>query len=228
MSLTYAGNVNELGLLEASILPARKCTVPLFGGYEGVKVLDFTNVHIVDDDLRFLIKLGRLQAIGLSGTKITDKGLKYLGTHALFKATLQCIKLCYIETIATVGLEQLCTSFTRLREVDLWGCDQLGIADMRLICTQKGLTKIRLPAHVQATVDERHCHYRELSQKHTELMLSSKQIDHLTDGELKAQLKLHRKFFTDIFLVAPRESLLKRLRDIVSELEIQEKLYSLM
>lgn len=215
-------------MVGSSLIPARKCTVPLFGGFEQLKVLDFTNVHLVDDDLRFLIKLSKLQALGLSGTKITDKGLKYLATHSSFKGTLQCLKLCYVESVKAPGLEQLCSGFKSLHELDIWGCDQLEVLDLKGICTLKGLKKARLPAAIQTLVDDRHALYHELYRSHPAAIRSAKDISSLGDEELRAQLAFHRKLFPDIFMAAPRDALIRRLEGILAEIDLQEALYRLM
>lgn len=225
---TYANKINDLGMIGSSLIPARKCTVPLFGGYEQLKVLDFTNVHIVDDDLRFLIKLSKLQALGLSGTKVTDKGLKYLATHAGFKTTLQCLKLCYVECVKAAGLEQLCSSFKCLYELDIWGCDHLELVDLKGLISLKSLKKARLPAAIQTLVDERHALYHDVYRAHIGLVSSPGQVAGLTDDELRAQLTVHRKCYSDIFLAAPRDALIRRLESILVEFELQEALYRLM
>lgn len=227
MSPSYAGHMNELGLLEPSAMPVAKCTVPIFGGYSTVKVLDFTNVHIVDDDLRFLIKLGKLQALGLSGTRITNKGLKYMATHSSFKSTLQCIKLCYIEEIDGSGLDHLCAGFSKLREIDLWGCDQLEIKDFMGL-TRSAVKKVRLPAGLHERVEDYHHKYQKLGRDHPELVVNPKEIEHLSDAELRTQLKLHKPFFSDIYLNVPKSAMLQRLKEILTELKAQEHLFPLI
>lgn len=227
MNPTYASRSNAIGLLEASMLPAKKCTVPLYGGYANLKVLDLTNVHIVDDDLRFLIKLGSLQALGLSGTKITNKGLKYLATHSQFKKVLRCLKLCYVEEIGASGLDHISKAFEALSELDLWGCNQLCLKDLKSL-VGKSFQRIRVPADVHELVEERHHSYTQLSRKYPQLTLEIKEVLLMSDKELSVQLKIHREHFSDIYLKAPRESLQKRLTEILDELKIQEFLYQII
>lgn len=224
---TYGFQINDLGLVKPGALSPHKCTVPLFSGFAGVRVVDLTNVHIVDDDLRFLIRLERLQALGLSGTKITNKGLKYLATHAGFKGSLRCIKLCYVEGVSLAGLEHLCAGFKRLSEADLWGCEQLALADCKpFLCG--GVAKLRLPAELHGLIDDRHHYYGGLSRRHPELLMAPVGLEAMGEGELKRQLKMHKPQFTDIYLNLPVEALRARLGKILAVLEIQERLYALL
>lgn len=227
MSPSYAGHMNELGLLEPSAMLVAKCTVPIFGGFASVKVLDFTNVHIVDDDLRFLIKLGKLQALGLSGTKITNKGLKYVATHSTFKSTLQCIKLCYVAEIDGAGLDHLCGGFRKLCEIDLWGCDQLELKDLTGLASSS-LKKVRLPAGLHERVEEYHHRYQKLGRDHPELVLGLEAVEHLSEAELRTQLKLHKPYFPDVYLNVPKSTMLQRLKAILTELQTQEHLFPLI
>jgi hypothetical protein len=227
LSPSYAGHMSEIGLMEPSALPVAKCTVPIFGGYSSVKVLDCTNVHIVDDDLRFLIKLGKLQALGLSGTKITNKGLKYLATHSKFKAALQCIKLCYIEGIDGAGLAHLCSGFTNLREIDLWGCEQLKIKDLQCF-KASSVKKVRLPAGLHDHIEDYHHKYQQLGRDHPELVMNPNELECLCEAQLRAQLILHKPCFPDIYLNVPKSSMLQRLTTILAELCVQEHLFPLI
>lgn len=227
LSPSYAGHMSEIGLMEPSALPVAKCTVPIFGGYSSVKVLDCTNVHIVDDDLRFLIKLGKLQALGLSGTKITNKGLKYLATHSTFKTNLRCIKLCYIEAIDGAGLAHLCSGFTNLREIDLWGCEQLELKDLQCLATSS-IKKARLPAGLHERIEDYHHKYQQVGRDHPELVTNPTEIECLCEAELRAQLALHKPYFPDIYLNVPKSIMLQRLKTILAELYTQERLFPLI
>lgn len=230
MAPSYASHLNDVGLVQSSLLPARKCTVSLFGGFEHVKVLDLTNVHIFDDELRFIIKLGSLQALGLSGTKISNKGLKYLSIHAKFKANLQCLKLCYIEGVGVAGLDSISgkEGFKALYELDLWGIDALKLMDCQGLARSTSLQKLRLPQGLFNLVEERHSYYREIRKDHPGLILTCSGLESLSEGELKQQLKLHKRYFEDIFLNVSQELLLNRAMEIVRELEVQERLYKII
>ncbi len=224
---TYAGRVNQLGLVEKSALSAKKCTAPLYGGYSNVKILDFTNVHITDDELRFLIKMPKLQAVGLSGTKITNKGLKYLSQHATFQDTLQCLKLCYVENINGQGLTFLCDTFKNIKEFDLWGCNQLSLLDLKSLLNLR-MMKVRVPEDIHTLITDRHNFYSALSRKHTDLVLNVKEIQELEDMELVRQLKYHRKHFKDIYVNVARDELLHKLENILTEINIQENLFAII
>jgi hypothetical protein len=227
MSPSYSSCLNEFGLVVNGRFPWKKCTVPLFNGFDKLAVLDLTNVMIGDDELRYLIKLRSLKALGLAGTNITNKGLKYLGKHAEFTKGLQCIKLCYNLLIDDLGISYL-AGFSTLAEIDLWGCEKISMAGCTsLVKNNAMLSKVRLPAAVAERINELHHIYSGLARKHCDIILKAADCLTLDEESLKRQLKFHRTQFTDIFFNVPKEDLLRRLCQILTERCQQERLFCL-
>lgn len=227
MSPSYSNCLNEFGLVVNGRFPCKKCTVPIFNGFDKLVVLDLTNVMIGDDELRYLIKLRSLKALGLAGTNITNKGLKYLGKHAEFTKSLQCIKLCYNLSINDLGLSLL-AGFRMLAEIDLWGCEKITMSGcLGLVKSNVNLSKVRLPAAVAERINELHHIYSGLTRMHHDIILKAADCLTLDEESLKRQLKYHRNQFTDIFFNVPKDDLLKRLCQILTERSQQESLFCL-
>lgn len=221
---TYASRMNEFGLIENGILSAKKCTAPLFTGYGRLKVLDLTNVLIGDDELRYLIKLQSLEAIGLAGTKVTNKGLKYLAKHALFKPRLMCIKLCYNDQIDDESLVVL-RKFEQLTEIDLWGCSKIQMEGcIALLQGPNRIQKVRLPIHLEKRINELHVYYAKAD---SSIVSSPKVSMELSETDMIRQLKFHKSQFPDVFLNLAKEDLRSKLFNILTIRKIQEKMYKM-
>ena len=223
---SYGGKINEVGLVEEGRHPVANCTVPLFHGYGELRVLDLTCVPICDEDCRYLIKLAKLQALGLSGTRVTGRGLRYLARHAQFVPTLQCIKLCYIDKLDDAGVAEL-AAFPNLAEVDLFGSNKITLsAVLSLVASdpRKGaIRRMRLPEKVHGFLRDRHVAYSQLGDLDTD----PARIDFLTECEAKLQLRKHQRHYPDIFLNLSVASLHEKLRDIVTLRRKEEFVWSI-
>ena len=223
MSGSYAGRLNAVGLIDSPPFPVQGCTRPLYGGFAELLVLDLTNVQIGDDELRYLIKLAKLQALGLSGTGVTDKGLRYLSRHATFVGTLQCLKLCYAQKITDVGLSHL-KGFPRLSEIDLLGIEGItvtGCVDMLSEpLTNCQLSKLRLPLPIKDRLDELHFAYQRQSQ--------TVPFEQMDLEEIRSQLRVHRKHYPDVHVMLDSVQAKEKLRELIERRCKEEFLWSKM
>lgn len=233
MTLSYGTQVNDLGLHSEPAFPIQKCTRSFYSGFSEVQALDFTNVPLLDDELRFLIKLGKLKALGLSGTKITCKSIKYLSTHASFKSNLKCIKLCFVEGLDD-AVFSLLTQFPRLEEIDLRGCANLTLKGALQLFPEGQrnvmIRKLSLPEQIHIQLSEKHQFYGELKRAKPKLILDSKDISipSLDEDDLKEQLKWHKQVYADIYLNMNLDALRGKLVSILRLRKREEQLYSLM
>ena len=232
MTKSYAGILEESGLLKIAKFSPVLCTKAFYSGFTQLLSIDFTNVSIHDDEIRYLIKLKKLQALGLSGTLITDKSIKYLSTYATFKENLKCLKLCYISGISDNSMKYL-NSFIKLSNLDLRGNDQItlkGCIELNFESEFRDLTKFRLeiPKKIEVQLSEKHLFYLELCKNYTNLILDPKdtRIDQQTLHELKNQLKQHKQFFSDVYLTGDTNTLRSRLVNILRIRKKEEILYS--
>ena len=217
MTNSYAGIICESGLPSASKYSAVLCTKPFYNGFQQILSLDFTNVKLNDDDLRYLIRLPKLQALGLSGTTITDKGIKYLSVHSAFKSSLRCLKLCFVQEIYDSSLQFL-KSFTKLKHLDLRGSENItlnGCHDLVDETFKRPIpgSSIRLPQKIQNRLIEMNDFYKNAAKNNTNIILDPKdiRIENLSDPELKTQLKLHRTIYPNTYLNQDIVDLRKRL-----------------
>lgn len=231
MTKSYAGILGESGLLMMAKFSPTLCTKVFYSGFSQLLSIDFTNVSIHDDEIRYLIKLKKLQALGLSGTMITDKSIKYLSTHATFKENLKCLKLCYISGISDSSIKYL-NSFVRLNNLDLRGNEQItlkGYNDLNFEFRLKDLTKFQLkvPKTIELQLSEKYLFYLELCKSNTNLILDPKdtRIDQQSLHELKQQLKQHKQIIPDIYLTGDIKTLRARLVNILSIRKKEEILY---
>jgi hypothetical protein len=213
MTQSYGAPENDLGLRSAPRFPISKCTKSFYSGFNAVQVLDFTNVPLPDDELRFLIKLSKVQALGLSGSKVTCKGIKYLTQHASFKSNLKCLKMCFVDGVDD-SLFSLLPLFPRLQEVDLRGCSGLTLnGALQLIPEGRKLffsfKIIEWPESIAVQLSEKHTFYQDLKKAKPDLILDPKDISipFLDETELKRQLKWHKQVYTDIYLNLNLEAL---------------------
>jgi len=207
---------SEIGLPKASKYPPLKVTALFYAkdAFEGLRILDLTHVPIQDDDLRYLIRLKGLQALGLSGTNIGNAGIRYLSKHAEFRQTLQCMKLCYLEKLADHGVRAL-SAFFSLVEVDLLGSDGVTL-DGVLAFASESLRKLRLPSSVQSRLTRLHDKHLEIARKHGHRLLQTEaEIDQLGHEDVRMQLKFYCNVYPDVFLSAEPSDMKTKLRDIV-------------
>ncbi|PJF17200.1 hypothetical protein PSACC_02997 [Paramicrosporidium saccamoebae] len=231
MGPSYGGKVNEIGLVTAGHYPAFNCTVPLFHGFKDLLVLDLTCVSIEDEEVRYLIKLDRIQALGLSGTRISGKSLRYLAKHAKFARSLKCIKLCYLDKLEDSAILELFRLFPSLSEIDLYGSNKITLSAVveAVPCDPvkfRRLRKVRLPEKSFALLQERHVVYSELNRKH-DLASDPESVSSLPSAQVQSNLRLYRKLFPDIFLNLNVDSLEEKLRDILSKRRKEEFLWSI-
>jgi hypothetical protein len=233
MTRSYAGTKCESGLISAPKYSAKLCTKPFYYGFQQLLSIDFTNVKICDDELRYLIRLPKLQALGLSGTLVTDKGIKYISNHSNFKLTLQCLKLCFLEGISDMAIKLL-NVFTKLKSLDLRGNKNISLASCLDIITDRSEWRnsdifIKLPDNLHHQLSELHFFYEELLSKNDSKIIidpSDNRISQLSKSEIKSQLFLHKKSYSDIYLNQDMEYLQKKLIEIIKRRKKEEFLYS--
>lgn len=212
-----------------------------------LKILDLTRIPIDDDSLRYLIRLESLEALGLSGTKITTLGIKYLAKHASFKSIIKCLKLCYLENIQDDCIQYL-LSFVKLQDLDLLGSDNItlkglfGLIDIKreehanesMISTswKLPLKLLRVPQTVYSTLLSLHSSYHMLRSQTLfptfQLADQPHQVKSMSRQELMEQLKIHRNYYPNIYTNLQREDLLERLHSILISRMKEECLWSLL
>ena len=234
MTHSYAGTKYESGLISAAKYSAKLCTKPFYYGFQQLLTIDFTNVKIYDDELRYIIRLPKLQALGLSGTLVTDKGIKYMSIHSNFKTTLQCLKLCFVEGISDLTIKFLNT-FTKLKSLDLRGNKNIslvGVGCLDLIkdtseCQNSNII-IKLPENLHEKLLDLHLFYEELSKTNSNIILDpfDVRISKLSKSEIKSQLVFHKQVYNDIYLNQDMEYLQSKFIEIVKRRKKEEYLYS--
>ena len=174
---SYAPKLSEAGHLIPANQDYLLSTKVLYTGFTSLIALDLTNVPITDNELRFIIKLQNLKALSLSGTLITERGLKYLSEHSKFQERLECLKLCYVDSIVDSSLKFI-TKYQNLQELDLLGtlCTIESVESLVKLCSLK---KIRMPISVHDELRERH-----------ELHISSKLVTCINDVSNMDQRKI--------------------------------------
>lgn len=227
MGPTYGGKVNEIGLIEIGPNPSFNCTVPFYHGFADLCALDLTCVPIEDEEVRYLIKLEKLQALGLSGTRISNRAIRYLGKHAKFAKTLQCLKLCYLEKVDDDGVADL-TSFSSLREIDLYGTTKVTLSAVTKILPSdpkdSSLCKLRLSEKATSLLNSRHVSYAELSRK-TDLISNPEGIFGMSVAQIQMNLRIHRHLFPDIYLNLDPQTLEQKLHSILIRRRQEEFLW---
>lgn len=233
MTPSYGSVVDDLGLCTPPQFPVEKCTRSFYSGFKDLQILDFTNVPLHDDELRFLIKLDKLQALGLSGTKITCKSIKYLTQYASFKSTLKCLKLCFADGLDD-AIFSLLPMFTCIQEVDLRGCSALTLPGALNMFSQGKLSPsflrtLALPEQISIKLTEKQDFYRDLKRAKPELISDPNDISIplLAEDNLKRQLKWHKQVYPDIYLNMNLESLRNKLMAILRLRRQEQTLHSL-
>ena len=191
LSASYSCERLPSGLFGAPRYDTAKCTQYLYTGFTHLRVLDFANVNITDNELRYIIRLQKLQALGLSGTLITTKGLKYLSKYAGFKSNLLCLKLCFLAHLKDDALVYL-KEFTALEELDTLGSKFSLSAILKIFESGNAtLRSIRLPKDVE---DQLH-----LEQEfYSKMPAFGEDLGGLKD--VKEELKWYAKFHGQIYL----------------------------
>lgn len=134
-------------------ITVKDCAKYLYKGFKNLSVLDLTDMPITDNELRYMIKLSSLHALGLSNTLITNKGLKYVAQHGSFKESLRCLKLCNLTELNDCSISFI-KCFPNLIELDLRGCKNISINGCRNLVTDRHLTlsrkhiRLALPEHI--------------------------------------------------------------------------------
>lgn len=229
---TFGQLTDATGLVEAGRYPVDGCTKIFFTGYRSLKILDLTCVPIEDDDVRYLIKLVDLQALGLSGTKVTGKGIKYLTQHAAFVHSLRCLKLCYLSGLDDLGLLEV-KGLSSLCELDIFGCcnSKLSLAACSNLLTYRSaenqLTSIRLPARLFESLRNRHMLYESITRKFHAFEPDAYKVGLLHEDEVRQQLRAYRQLFPDVFLNLDIGSLREKLSEILCRRAKEEYLWSI-
>jgi hypothetical protein len=204
LSSSYSCEHLASGLFGMPKYETTKCTQYFYTGFAHLRVLDLTNVNVTDNELRYIIRLQKLQALGLSGTLVTTKGLRYLSRYANFKSNLLCLKLCFSIHLTDDALIYL-KEFNALEELDILGSKLSLSAILKIFESGNILRRIRLPKDVE-------------NQLHLEQEFYSK-MPAFNEGlgslkEIKEELKCYAKFHDQIYLG-------------LSEIELRSKLSEL-
>lgn len=99
----------------------KNCTIPLYRGYGQLEMLDLNNVDITDNELRFIIRLSNLKALGLGWTKISCSGLAFLAEYATFVSCLECLMLGGNDALAGDAAVHSICKFVNLLDLDVAG-----------------------------------------------------------------------------------------------------------
>lgn len=232
MTNSYSGIVGESGLISETRYPVKLCTRPLFSGFRHLISADFTNVKLVDDDLRYIIRLSKLQNLGLSGTCITDKGIKYISTHSSFKNSLLCIKLCFVQGVTDIGIKYL-DIFAKLNYIDLKGNFNISLSGCLQLISYTHIDQtldlnIRLPQSIQDQLKELHDYYKRLSCSNSNILLDADDIrfETMTSKDLRSQLKFHKQHYSGIYLNEDLNILKLSIYSILSTRKREENLYN--
>lgn len=232
MTWSYAGKKTEFGEISAAKYSPKLCTKPFYHGFQNLLTIDFTNVKIFDDELRYLIRLPKLQALGLSGTSVSDKGIKYISIHSKFKSTLQCLKICYLEGISDTALKFL-SAFTKLKNLDLRGNQNISLSGCFDLIKEPSTHEdsaifIKLPQKLRDQLSFMHIFYKDLLKNNSNIILDPLDscISKLSRSEIKSQLTLHMENYNDIYLNQDLEQLQKKLMEIINKRKKEEYLYS--
>lgn len=223
LSPSYGETVNEIGLSISGPYSVLGCTVSIFRGFQSVKVLDLACAPIGDEDLRYIIRLKSLEALGLSGTKISSRGIRYLGRHAIFSKTLQCLKLCYVQSIDDAALSDIYRSFPALTEVDFYGIKRITMNGL-VRETPRSVCRLRVPEAILDFLSERHATYVEISRRKAPILQIS-EVKLLSREELRAQLNIHHRYYPDVYLNIDQPSQEARLIEILTRRHQEEYLY---
>jgi len=205
-----------------------------------LKALDLTNIPLNDESIRYLIRLEGLEALGLSGSALTTQGMKYLATHAVFKSTLKCLKLCFTEQLTDDCLQYI-SQFPHLTELDLWGTKLTLPALLSLMSyeTESKTVVARLPLKSlrvsDAVFSALLSHHASYQFRHSPALLplvqlaqDPSQVSSLSRSDVVEQLKVHQLFYPDIFLNLKTEELTAKLEQILIVRLKEEKLWSLL
>lgn len=228
LALSYGCEVNDLGLREAGTFPFYRCTLPFFHGYKDLQVLDLTCVPVGDEQLRYIIRLAKLQALGLSRTEVTGRGLRYLGKHADFAPSLQCLKLCHVDKLRDEELDGL-KAFKCLRELDLFGCNKISLKGLIDLLPDNlhelTLATLRPPSKICSLLGARHSEYARIRQQSVVYVDDPEEVAGLSLDEVQVQLRIHQKQYPHIFLNLDCDCLRRKLTKVLRERSKEEYLW---
>lgn len=152
-------------LISDSRLDPTGCTAPFYGRFEQLEMLDLNNVAVKDEEIRYLIKLSNLKALGLSNTKISEKSLIYLGIYAKFAKTLQCLMISGNSVITDYSVKAL-SFFEGLVDLDLFatGITIHGARELADAFKSKQLSSVRFAKCVYEFIKNAHLKFFSSSQ----------------------------------------------------------------
>lgn len=237
-----------LSISDSKNVTAVEITRPFFQRslvFSSLRMLDLTGIPLDDESMRYLIKLEHIEALGLSGTRVTSAGLKYLARYAAFKDVLVCLKLCYLEQLYNDCISCLAL-FVSLKELDLLGSDQItldgliGLLETRCATPDGALSfsskiplrTLRVPQPVYARLIFLHTSYQSIQSQ--TLLPSFRLVNQpglvrdMSRAELMEQLKVHRAYYPNVYLNLPKEDLEEKLYSILVSRLKEERLWSLL
>lgn len=218
LSASYAPVKNEINMLVMKPLSIERSTIPFYKNYEHLKILNLSNVPIRDEQLRYLITLS-LDALGLSGTEITNKGLNYLGKHAKMSNSLSCLKLCYIPHLNDKTIDLLC-AFKSLKEIDLLGVPLTVKSIDSFFKNDKLIFEtIRLPAALFVYLRDKHVAF------YSERDLSIPLDESLSASQVKLYLKKLKPHYENVYLNLSEEESFAMLGKLLERRRKEEILW---
>ena len=216
---TLAPKLNDCNLLIPSKVPLSKCTTPFYAGFSNLLMLDLSDVPIEDNDVRYLIKLKNLKVLGLSGTRISRKGLAYLSKHASFCPTLDGLLL-QRTNIGDDSLESI-LRFASLSQLFL-SHTKISHEKITLLADLPELKTLQLPTDVFSYLRDKHVVYSDpkIAMQLEKNPNSLKMV--------KAQLKIHQKNYENIYLNLEDSELRKKLNEVTVRRRKEEQLWNLL
>jgi hypothetical protein len=217
--------------------------------FEEIEFLDLTLVPFSDDLLRYIIRMSKLKGLGLAGSKVTVKGLRYLTKHATFVNNLEVLLLSGNDLITDDCLPYL-SFFPNLKSLELVHTnvtyDGILANLVKFQYTDDGkkclielvnphLTYLRLPDPIFRRLSQTHglcesdlslgyINFREKS------LMDPISVEQLSLEECRAFLKVYKDadVYPSIYLNGILEDLRSRLKEIRIIRLKEEKIWSLL
>ena len=213
--------------------------------FQKLEFLDLTFMPIDDDLLRYIIQLPNLKGLGLGGTRVTCKGIRYLSKHAHFKSSLEILILSGNNIIDDESLKYM-TAFPNLRTLELTRTEvslngilsslvryEESVNSYSVSLTNCFLTSLRLPEKAFRSLAERHgLRGDNFSLTNTSDMLNPLNTTEISYSDCQKILKYFQdhEAYPDIYLdrMLSLEDLQRKVKDLrVTRLK-EERLWSIV